>query len=664
MKKPSLRFRQVFEHGTHFKVTRPMGNPITIAKSAISPTMQARLRKFAQGGEVRNYQTGGEVAEPSQEMALPEGYVEIPPPAIGGYGPGGEPMLEIPPAPGVVSASAAPVAAAAPAPVAVVAPVAEASPAAPAGKMEYAARKSGSRIRPVREAAASGSPRPFTATGSVGSTQEGAETALAEPVPPAATTAPAVAPSKPTEPAAELTEEQQLAAQLRGETKAAIQAEQQRIAKVQEAETAAADLAADQAKAYQAEVERYQQQVADARKIQKEASDDMAAGRNVGSYFSRLGTWNQIGTALSLAAGAFASGMTGMPNFALQIYNNAMEKDLEKQREDRNSLWTKFVNAGNTAQEADQLVRASMDKALAARAAQQAAVTRNAKAADGFAKFSAELNQKSETTIAKIEQSKAVAAKARAETAVAEAKPAQEAVKLLREEVKRMEDLDRQGRLDKMAQETLNLKRREVKIAEEKAAREARLQQPAAPGATEYDQLQQAFAAEGTKGLAKKVSQTFSVDGVKLLARDETSARDQQKLFNNFRSSKDALDALVKEVDKIGAWDAMAPTERASKVRSLAARFAVSYPKSENFNRALSVADKDVVLEEVLQDPTSLKSWLFNQSKSALKVLQEEMEKEKIVQLKDAAVEGDPNLARFLAPRRGFTLTPASRAGR
>jgi len=635
MKKPSLRFRQVFEHGTHFKVTRPMGNPITIAKSAISPTMQARLRKFAQGGEVRNYQTGGSVTEPADDLPLPE---EFEAPAQGelvNVEPATETPMFVPtrPSPGLTIVPATPVAAAASAPVA--APVAadETPPAAPRYK---------------GQGAVTGRPRPFTAPGSVELRQETVESAPAEPVPPTATTAPAAAPSEPVEPVVELTEEQKLAAQLRGETKAAIEAEQQRIAKIQDAEMQAAITAGEQAERYQTEMERYRQQVADARKIQKEASDDMAAGRNVGSYFSRLGTWNQIGTALSLAAGAFASGMTGMPNFALQIYNNAMEKDLEKQREDRNSLWTKFVNAGNTAQEADQLVRASMDKALAARAAQQAAITRNAKAADGFAKFSAE----------------AVAAKARAETAVAEAKPAQEAVKLLRDEVKRMEDLDRQGRLDKMAQETLNLKRREVKIAEEKAAREARLQQPAAPGATEYDQLQQAFAAEGTKGLAKKVSQTFSVDGVKLLARDETSARDQQKLFNNFRSSKDALDALVKEVDKIGAWDAMAPTERASAVRSLAARFAVSYPKSENFNRALSVADKDVVLEEVLQDPTSLKSWLFNQSKSALKVLQEEMEKEKIVQLKDAAVEGDPNLARFLAPKRGFTLTPAFRAGR
>ena len=51
MKKPTLRFRQVFEHPTHFKVTRPLGNPIKIAKQGLSPNLMGRLRKFAEGGE-------------------------------------------------------------------------------------------------------------------------------------------------------------------------------------------------------------------------------------------------------------------------------------------------------------------------------------------------------------------------------------------------------------------------------------------------------------------------------------------------------------------------------------------------------------------------------------------------------------------------------------
>ena len=49
MKKPTLRFRQVFEHPTHFKVTKPLGNPLLIAKKGLSPGLQSRLRKFADG---------------------------------------------------------------------------------------------------------------------------------------------------------------------------------------------------------------------------------------------------------------------------------------------------------------------------------------------------------------------------------------------------------------------------------------------------------------------------------------------------------------------------------------------------------------------------------------------------------------------------------------
>lgn len=51
MKVPRPRLRQVFEHTTHFKVQKPgAAKPITIAKSALSPNMVTKLRKFARGG--------------------------------------------------------------------------------------------------------------------------------------------------------------------------------------------------------------------------------------------------------------------------------------------------------------------------------------------------------------------------------------------------------------------------------------------------------------------------------------------------------------------------------------------------------------------------------------------------------------------------------------
>ena len=66
MRTPGLRLRQVFEHANHFKVQKPTGETITIAKKGLSPSTVGRLRRFAQGGEVRNYQVGGEIADPSE----------------------------------------------------------------------------------------------------------------------------------------------------------------------------------------------------------------------------------------------------------------------------------------------------------------------------------------------------------------------------------------------------------------------------------------------------------------------------------------------------------------------------------------------------------------------------------------------------------------------
>jgi hypothetical protein len=61
MELPRLRLRKVFEHGTHFKVQKPGGQSITIAKKGLSPGTIKRYQRLAHGGEVRNYQIGGEV---------------------------------------------------------------------------------------------------------------------------------------------------------------------------------------------------------------------------------------------------------------------------------------------------------------------------------------------------------------------------------------------------------------------------------------------------------------------------------------------------------------------------------------------------------------------------------------------------------------------------
>lgn len=52
MELPRLRLRRVFEHGPSFKVQRAGMPALTIAKKALSPNLQAKLRKYAEGGGV------------------------------------------------------------------------------------------------------------------------------------------------------------------------------------------------------------------------------------------------------------------------------------------------------------------------------------------------------------------------------------------------------------------------------------------------------------------------------------------------------------------------------------------------------------------------------------------------------------------------------------
>jgi len=72
MELPRLRLRRVFEHGPSFKVQRAGMPALTIAKKALSPNLQAKLRKYAEGGGVT-----GEAA-PAAEEAKQSDVLEIP----------------------------------------------------------------------------------------------------------------------------------------------------------------------------------------------------------------------------------------------------------------------------------------------------------------------------------------------------------------------------------------------------------------------------------------------------------------------------------------------------------------------------------------------------------------------------------------------------------
>lgn len=74
MELPRLRLRRVFEHGPSFKVQRAGMPALTIAKKALSPNLQAKLRKYAEGGDVTGEAAPAvEEAKPSDELDIPQG---------------------------------------------------------------------------------------------------------------------------------------------------------------------------------------------------------------------------------------------------------------------------------------------------------------------------------------------------------------------------------------------------------------------------------------------------------------------------------------------------------------------------------------------------------------------------------------------------------------
>lgn len=630
MKKPTLRMRQVFEGPTHFKVVKPLGNPIKIAKKGLSPNLMGRLRKYSNG-------TPDEPVKPpnDQEMADAEQLATL---AASGRAPGvadfsvlPAPMTQTEPEPVPDLEIPQPVAAP-------IAPVAQPVVVAPVAT-------------PAQVAAAPAATPVVTTT--------------AAPVAPVAAPV-AVEPVAPAKPPAPTLEERraelvkQYMADFEAQEAKRIEDQNRLMDRFAQINQEAKDVA--QSRLVEAK-QTYARQQAALTEFEREKP-------MTGGDVARA-----IGSAISVAAGAFAAGMTGMPNFAMKIYEDGLARDLQRQREQRNSLVKQMELSGLSVEEAEKLYRAQKDKEFAARMEVAASTMRNPKARDEALKAATTLASKALLDEADIatKQAKAYESTEKGKLAAQQAAAVQPELELKGAEQLRKLEKDRQDAIQTVLDRALREKMKQAEIdaqimginkryAIDAATLGLKAKETELPagieGASQYDQLQAAFKAEGTKGLAKKVSQTFRVDGVNLLARSEEEAKSQQKLFDNLRSSKDALDALVKEVDKMTAWDSMAPTERASKVRALGAKFAVAFPKSENFNRALSVADKDVVLDEVLQNPTSLRSWLFDQSKASLKTLQKAMEEEKVNQLKDAAVEGDPNLAKLMpaAPDRGITF--------
>lgn len=437
MKKPSLRFRQVFEHPTHFKVTRPLGNPIKIAKQGLSPNLMGRLRKFAEGGET---------PEPTQQdilnledLAASRALDVEPPPQFDarppqetrplrtaeevqqsidyiknlGLGPEGTPVEVI--RPGQVAqtpietlpvitperVTAQPIVTAAPrisagslmGPPAPIAPVMQSSVVEPVDLVAVEQPVIKPEVEPTTIE------KPITEV-SAATTAEKPE--AVEPVKPIDVKVPdTLDVSKP------LTIEQ--FQQIKADNKDRSDADVAMALVQRYAPGAAAPpdfdkllapppegASEDALKRFDAAKEQLAKAIVDQARVDydtnrqllkanqraqvqrrinalkdRETADALAARRDAlakaveggfkpeSLYGGNLAA--QIGSALSIAAGAFASGMTGMPNFALKIYESAVDRDLEVQKAKYNSLVNQYNRLLGDADDAEKLARADLN---------------------------------------------------------------------------------------------------------------------------------------------------------------------------------------------------------------------------------------------------------------------------------------------------------------
>jgi hypothetical protein len=65
-----------------------------------------------------------------------------------------------------------------------------------------------------------------------------------------------------------------------------------------------------------------------------------------GNYWGSMDTGGKVMAGLAMALGGIGAGMTGGPNYALQIINKAIEDDLDAQKENRNSGLTALLQKG------------------------------------------------------------------------------------------------------------------------------------------------------------------------------------------------------------------------------------------------------------------------------------------------------------------------------
>lgn len=579
MKKPTLRFRQVFEHPTHFKVTKPLGNPMIIAKKGLSPSLQTRLRKFAQGGEVKGYFDGGDVQDdfstlPPDITTSPEAkqlqdqdiknFMD----AFTGSG-GDEPPVSQPaiptvaPAPAIVPA-AAPVEPVLlmPEPTAEIVPPLEPAPAAVEAKAPAA--------EPVKTEESPAAKAFEEGLAEINLTRESL---------------------------AKLTPLEQAAAM--NYVRASVTAKEQARLDVAVAEQ---DISRQK--------EEYGQQVTELARLKVLADEARTSEKNIlqeydylknpKDYFSKLSTGEQIGTAIGLMLGAFASGITKTPNAALAIYNSAVENDLTQQKRVSDSMYQRLVAAGHSVENAEQIYRAQMKMVGAAE----------------LGRRTAESKLPQVKARAQVEQAKLVndALQIYARVAKDERTAGVEARKLPLE-LRGLEATAaaKEGEIGLMPVKKRKLEA-ETKLAEmQPAALLKRLKLEGDRLALDRERMDQSRQDRLDAAADKKEQDEIAseIDVGDNLLHFKSKAR-APMMRDNIASRQQGIMAAMKldHLLRTAGMDVFDPTsdKRGEAIAELNTLVEI-FPKIEGFQRAISVSAKDQ-LKLALQDPTSFKAAL------------------------------------------------------
>ena len=629
MQKPTLRFRQVFEAPTHFKVMRPMGNPLLIAKKGISPQLQARLRKFARGPEV-----GEPTAEDAENAKLLEPALAREAFATGediaaaamGPGMGVERVTGVEP---IIRPSEPVTGVYVPRPKQPFEVEMEQKPLF-GTKAPVDVESDDLEIEPVRETPAM---PPAAAIAAKPAAEKPAEEEVEAEEPSAE---PVKEPGKPgAKPALEGVELQRAKA-IEDLLARIPQAEAQRIQKEQEAVDFAkkeAELRYDQAKIAQ----------------DTAWNEFQRAKEEQGSYLSRLSAPRKVGTLISLALGAFASGWKGIPNFARKSYDDAVAEDLAKQREDLNSHYNRFLQAGMQTKDAEGMVRAMHEKAFAAELQSAGRDTLNLKAQVEALKTAAKLDTDANIAISTINRNIAQTAAAEAS---AKATPERTAIMRTEAERKKAADVAAAGlardeykrKLDKdAAEERQRLFERGVR-GRELAQKDADIQLKKDNLLLDYDIALGKEDAKDEKAKADAEERLMNINGVAVPASQKFTMRKGETAIRGM----DSFINLAEDVSKVFKENPTAVfiprTEANAEAKLKLAQLLERYPKSEQFERPLNYTASKVI-KAGMQDPTSFTSAVFGEPEFVLRELVKDAKQNRAAAIRSYAVPTPGGLA-------------------